>query len=250
MPIPGRCRTPLLPRGRTPPHPREKVHQQVDHEPSNPLDHADHADYLAGRRIAVALSGGIACYKTATLVSRLAQRGAEVRVLMTEAATRFVTPLTFQSLSGRSVVTSIWPAHPTRDSDDHPESPHIGLARWCELFIIAPASADLIARIAHGLTNDVVTLVACALPRTTPVLVAPAMNAEMWHNPITQRNVQTLRDPLGWQLVGPDEGWQACRTQGAGRMSEPEAILEAAIAAIPALSAAPAATAADRNPQP
>lgn len=180
---------------------------------------------FAGRRLAVALSGGIACYKTATLVSRLAQAGADVRVLMTEAATRFVTPLTFQSLSGRPVVTSIWP---DADSDEHPESPHIALARWCELLILAPATADLIARIAHGLTDDVVSLVACALPRQTPVLVAPAMNAEMWESPVTQRNIATLRDPLGWTLVGPESGWQACRTQGAGRMSEPETILTAA----------------------
>lgn len=186
---------------------------------------------LANRRIAVALSGGIACYKTATLVSRLVQQGAEVRVLMTDAATRFVGPLTFQSLTGRAVLTSAWqPVH----ENDHPESPHVGLARWCDLLVIAPATADLIARLAHGLTDDVVSLVACALPRTTPVLVAPAMNAEMWENPITQRNVQTLRDPLKYQLVGPDEGWQACRTTGAGRMSEPEAILDAVHAALPA----------------
>lgn len=185
---------------------------------------------LTGRRIAVALSGGIACYKTATLVSRLAQGGAEVRVLMTDAATRFVTPLTFQSLSGHPVVTSIWPAE---TSHDHPESPHIGLARWCELLVIAPATADLVARIAHGLTDDVVSLVACALPRTTPVLVAPAMNAEMWESPITQRNVATLREALRWQLVGPESGWQACRTEGAGRMSEPEAIFTACREVLP-----------------
>ena len=178
---------------------------------------------LARRRIAVALSGGIACYKTATLVSRLAQRGADVRVLMTEAATRFVGPLTFQSLSGRTVLTSQW------QHDEHPDSQHVGLARWCELMIIAPATADLIAKITHGFTDDVVSLVACALPRTTPVLIAPAMNAEMWQSPITQRNVEALRDPLGWRLVGPEEGWQACRTSGAGRMSEPELILDAAL---------------------
>ncbi len=187
-------------------------------EPALPEHGAD----LAQRRVAVALAGGIACYKTATLVSRLAQRGADVRVLMTEAATRFVGPLTFQSLSGKPVLTSIW------QSDDHPDSQHVGVARWCELLIIAPATADLIAKITHGFTDDVVTLIACALPRTTPVLLAPAMNAEMWQNPITQRNVQTLRDPLGYHLVGPDTGWQACRTTGAGRMSEPQAILDAA----------------------
>ena len=181
---------------------------------------------LSGRRIAVALSGGIACYKTATLVSRLVQQGTEVRVLMTEAATHFVGPLTFQSLSGRSVLTSVW------QSDDHPDSQHVGVARWCELLVIAPATADLIAKLAHGLTGDVVTLVVCALPSTpggTPLLVAPSMNADMWANPIVQKNVATLKDLPNCTLIGPEDGWQACRTEGAGRMSEPETIFEAVV---------------------
>ena len=178
---------------------------------------------LSGRRVAVALTGGIACYKTATLVSKLTQNGADVRVLMTEAATKFVGPLTFQSLSGKPVLTSIWQA------DDRPDSQHVGVARWCELLIIAPASADIIARLAQGLTSDVVTLTACALPKQTPVLLAPAMNAQMWENPVTQRNVQTVRDLLQYELVGPDTGWQACRTQGAGRMSDPEVLYQAVV---------------------
>ncbi len=173
---------------------------------------------LSDRRIAVALSGGIACYKTATLVSRLAQQGADVRVLMTDAATKFVGPLTFQSLSGKPVLTSVW------QSDDHPDSQHIGVARWCELMVIAPATADLIAKLAHGLTGDVVTLVACALPSKTPLLIAPSMNADMWANPIVQKNVATLSELPNAQLIGPDDGWQACRTEGSGRMSEPEII--------------------------
>ncbi|MEX0744235.1 MAG: flavoprotein [Phycisphaeraceae bacterium] len=176
---------------------------------------------LAGRRVAVALAGGIACYKTATLVSRLAQAGAEVRVLMTESATRFVTPLTFQSLSGKPVLTSIW------QSDDKPDSQHVGVARSCDLLVIAPATADLLAKLAAGLADDVVCLVAAAMPRETPVLLAPAMNAQMWESPITQRNLTTLRELLGWRVVGPESGWQACRTLGAGRMSEPEAIYDA-----------------------
>lgn len=180
---------------------------------------------LRGRRVIVAVTGGIAAYKTATLVSRLAQAGVSVRVLMTEAATRFVTPLTFQALSGRPVLTSIWQA------DDQPESQHIGLARWCDLLIIAPASADILAKLAAGITEDLVSLTACALPRSpkmTPVLLAPAMNAAMWENPITQRNLATVKQVLKYQTVGPEEGWQACRTSGAGRMSEPEAIFAAA----------------------
>ncbi|MEX0654184.1 MAG: flavoprotein [Phycisphaeraceae bacterium] len=193
-------------------------------EPGSPVGGA--AAPLAGRRIAVGLAGGIACYKTATLVSRLAQAGGDVRVLMTDSATRFVTPLTFQSLSGKPVLTSIW------QSDDHPDSQHVGVARWCELLVIAPATANLLARLAAGLADDVVCLVAAALPRTTPVLLAPAMNAQMWESPITQRNVQTLHDLLGWRAVGPDAGWQACRTTGLGRMSEPEAIFDAVTATL------------------
>ena len=178
-----------------------------------------------GRKILVGVTGGIAAYKTATLVSRLVQAGALVRVLMTEAATHFVGPLTFQALSGRTVLTSVWQA------DDNPESQHVGVARWCDLMIIAPASADFLAKLAAGLTDDVVCLSASALPRSpkmTPVLLAPAMNAQMWENPITQRNLETVKQVLRYQTVGPDEGWQACRTRGAGRMSEPEAIFAAA----------------------
>lgn len=174
---------------------------------------------LSGKRIAVALSGGIACYKTATLVSRLVQQGADVRVLMTEAATKFVGPLTFQSLSGKPVLTSTWQA------DDHPDSQHVGVARWCDLMVIAPATANTIAKLAHGLTDDVVSLVACALPASTPLLIAPAMNADMWANGIVQKNIATLDALDNVTLIGPDSGWQACRTDGAGRMSEPEAIL-------------------------
>lgn len=192
---------------------------------ADPLEpDAAHAAPWRGRRILVALTGGIACYKTATLVSRLVQGGADVRVLMTDAAARFIGPLTFQSLTGKPVVTSAW------EANDFLDSQHIGLARWCELFIIAPASADIIAKLAAGITDDIVSLTACALPRPTPVLLAPAMNADMWANPIVQRNMETVMHVLGYRTVGPDEGWQACRTQGAGRMSEPQAILAAAVA--------------------
>lgn len=183
---------------------------------------------FTGRKILVALSGGIACYKVATVVSRLVQAGANVRVMMTDAATKFVTPLTFQSLSGQPVVTSIF------DSVAFHDSQHIGLARWCDLMILAPASADIIAKIAAGFTDDIVSLTVSALPRGdathpgTPLLLAPAMNADMWASPIVARNLATLRELLGVQTVGPDEGWQACRTKGAGRMSEPEGIVAAA----------------------
>jgi phosphopantothenoylcysteine decarboxylase/phosphopantothenate--cysteine ligase len=185
---------------------------------------SDDARPLDGRRVLVGLSGGIAAYKTAALVSRLTQRGADVRVVMTDAATRFITPLTLQSLSGHPVLTSLW------DHDDRPDAQHVGLARWAELIVVAPATADLIAKLAAGLTPDLVTLTCCARPATTPLLLAPAMNADMWANPIVQRNLQTLRDLLpNLHEVGPEEGWQACRTSGAGRMAEAEAILEAVV---------------------
>lgn len=178
---------------------------------------------MRDRRVLVGVTGGIACYKTATLVSRLAQRGAQVRVVMTDAATRFVTPITFQSLCGHPVLTSIW------EADDRPDAQHVGLARWCELMVIAPLTANTMAKLAAGLCDDVVSLAAAALPRRdapTPLLLAPAMNADMWDNPIAQKNLATLRELPGIEIIGPETGWQACRTSGAGRMSEPDAIAQ------------------------
>ncbi len=185
-----------------------------------PASNDDHAHaFPAGRCVLVGVTGGIAAYKTAPLVSRLVQAGAQVRVVMTDAATRFVGPITFQSLSGHPVQASIW------DHDDRPDSQHVGLARWAHAYVIAPATADCIAKLAAGLTPDPVTLAACALPADTPLLLAPAMNADMWASPIVQRNLQTLRDLLpNLTVVGPDDGWQACRTQGSGRMAEPDAL--------------------------
>jgi len=174
-------------------------------------------------KVIVAVTGGIACYKSAELVSRLVQTGVAVRVLMTESAQRFVTPLTFQSLSNSPVITSTWEAH----RDHHAQ--HVALARWCDLMILAPASADIIAKLAAGMCDDVVSLVACGIGTNKPILLAPAMNADMWANPITQRNLTTLKETLGHHTVGPEEGWQACRTTGPGRMSEPQAILAEAV---------------------
>ena len=110
---------------------------------------------------------------------------------------------------------------------DHRDSQHVGSARWCDLVVAAPATADLIAKLAAGICDDPVTLTAAPLPRGTPVLLAPAMNAQMWESPIAERNMATLTKILGYQRLQPEEGWQACRTVGAGRMSEPEAILVA-----------------------
>lgn len=195
------------------------------YEPSDSVTDASSAGPLTGRHIVVGLTGGIACFKTAALVSRLAQQGASVRVAMTEAAQRFIGPLTLQALSGRSVLTSVWD---TPAADDRADSPHIGVARWCHLMVIAPASASSLARLTHGLCDDAVSLVAGALPATTPLLLAPAMNADMWLNPAVQRNIAQLRGD-GRHIVGPEEGWQACRTIGPGRMSEPEKIFDAVV---------------------
>ncbi|MFO0831207.1 MAG: flavoprotein [Phycisphaerales bacterium] len=174
---------------------------------------------VSGKRIIVGVTGGIASYKTCTVVSRLAQAGASVTVAMTDAAARFVTPLTFQALSANPVYTSPWDHIETRDPQ------HVSLATSASLALIAPCSMDCLAKLATGRCDDVVTLILAAVDHSrTPVLLAPSMNAVMWAQPSTQRNMRTLAED-GFQFVGPDEGWQACRTNGAGRMSEPEAIL-------------------------
>ncbi len=174
---------------------------------------------LKGKRVFVGVSGGIAAYKTAMVVSRLAQAGAEVTVAMTRSATRFVTPLTFQALSARPVYTSPWQHVESKDPQ------HISLATGLDLAIVAPCSMDTMARLATGRTNDVVCLILSAVDRTkTPVLLAPAMNSVMWAQPATQRNAKQLADD-GFGFIGPGSGWQACRHVGTGRMSEPEEIL-------------------------
>lgn len=176
---------------------------------------------FAGRRVIVGVTGGIAAYKTAMLVSRLAQAGAEATVCMTDAATRFVTPLTFQALSARPVYTSAWEHIESKDPQ------HIALARAADVAVVAPCTMDCMARLAHGIVGDVVCSVLSAIDRgKTPVLLAPSMNETMWSQPSTRRNAETLRAD-GFILVGPEEGWQACRAVGPGRMSEPEAILGA-----------------------
>lgn len=176
---------------------------------------------VSGKRIVVGVTGGIAAYKACWLVSRLAQAGAEVTVLMTPAATKFVGPITFQALSGRPVYTSPW---------EHVESSdpqHISLARAADLAIVAPCTMDCLARLAHGFTDDIVTLVLSAIDRRrTPVLLAPSMNSVMWEQPPNQRNLAQVQAD-GFTVIAPGEGWQACRTVGAGRMAEPEELLAA-----------------------
>lgn len=176
---------------------------------------------VEGRRVIVGVTGGIAAYKAATVVSRLAQGGARVTVLMTPAACKFVTPLTFQALSGNPVYTSMWEHVEAQDPQ------HIALAVGADLAVVAPCTMDCLAKLVTGRADDVITLVLSAIDRArTPVLLCPSMNASMWAQPSTRRNVAQARED-GFTLVGPEEGWQACRTVGTGRMSEPETILEA-----------------------
>ncbi len=183
------------------------------------------ADFT-GIRVIVGVTGGIAAYKTAMLVSRLAQAGAEVTVAMTESATRFVTPLTFQALSGRAVYRSAWEHIESQDPQ------HISLAKAASVAIVAPCTMDCMARLATGQTDDVVTLILSAVDRAkTPVLLAPAMNTVMWNQASTRRNLATLAAD-GFKVVGPGSGWQACRSVGAGRMSEPEELMAALAAAV------------------
>ncbi|MCK4871122.1 MAG: phosphopantothenoylcysteine decarboxylase [Phycisphaerales bacterium] len=172
------------------------------------------------KTILVGLTGGISCYKTASIVSRLVQGGASVSVCMTEAATRFVAPLTFQALSGRPVYTSAWMHIESHDPQ------HVSSARQADLMLIAPCTMDMLAKLAIGRADDIVSLIAAAVDRNQqPVLLAPAMNEAMWNQPATQRNCEQLRED-GYEFIGPETGWQACRTSGAGRMSEPEQIIE------------------------
>jgi phosphopantothenoylcysteine decarboxylase/phosphopantothenate--cysteine ligase len=169
-------------------------------------------------RILLGVTGGIAAYKSAELVRRLRDRGAEVQVVMTAGARQFVTPLTFQALSGRPVRTDLW--------DDAAEAAmgHIELARWADQVLIAPASADFLARLAHGLADDLLTTL--CLASGAPLSVAPAMNRLMWANAATQANVALLRS-RGVTVLGPAEGDQACGETGPGRMLDPAEILDA-----------------------
>ncbi len=170
------------------------------------------------QRILLGVTGGIAAYKSAELVRRLRERGVEVQVVMTRGARHFVTPQTFQALSGRPVRSDLW------DEAAEAAMGHIELARWAERVLVAPATADFIARLAHGLADDLLTTL--CLATDAPVAIAPAMNRLMWANPATQANVALL-ESRGIAILGPAEGDQACGETGPGRMLEPNEIVEA-----------------------
>ena len=176
---------------------------------------------LEGKRILVAVSAGVAAYKTCMLVRDLMRAGAQIKIVMTEAARAFVSAETFQALCGEPVFTDLW------DDRMQHRMAHIDLGRWADAILIAPASADLMARLAHGICNDLLSTLCLARPRATCcLLIAPAMNREMWSHPATQRNAKTLEED-GVIFFGPDRGEQACGESGDGRMLEPEVLLEA-----------------------
>src|SRR5690606_5077199 len=177
---------------------------------------------LANKRIVLGLTGGIACYKVAEFVRRAIEQGATIDVVMTEAATHFITPVTMQALSGRPVYLDAWDARVPNNMA------HINLTRGADAILIAPASTDFMAKLAHGLADDLLSTL-CVARGDCPLLVAPAMNREMWLNAATQRNVGLLRQD-GVRLLGPAEGEQACGETGRGRMLEPDQILTELIA--------------------
>jgi phosphopantothenoylcysteine decarboxylase/phosphopantothenate--cysteine ligase len=174
---------------------------------------------LAGKNILVCVTGGIAAYKVCDVVSKLAQRGANVTVAMTTAATKFVGSATFQALSANPVYTDLWEHVDTKDPQ------HIRLAQKVDVILVAPCTGDMVGKMANGLADDLVsTILLAADPKK--VLIAPAMNEEMWNHPATQRNIKQVAAD-GVELIGPGSGWQACRTVGVGRMSESAEIIEA-----------------------
>jgi phosphopantothenoylcysteine decarboxylase/phosphopantothenate--cysteine ligase len=178
---------------------------------------------LKGKRIVLGLSGGVACYKAAELCRALVKEGAHVQVVMTEAATHFIGAVTLQALSGHTVYTDQW------DPRIANNMAHIDLTRNADAVLIAPCSADFIRKLVHGACDDLLSTLCLARPRQVPLLVAPAMNVEMWENPATQRNVAQLRAD-GIRVFGPAAGEQACGETGLGRMLEPEDLLAELVA--------------------
>jgi phosphopantothenoylcysteine decarboxylase/phosphopantothenate--cysteine ligase len=185
---------------------------------------------LSSRSLLVCVTGGIAAYKAADLVSKLAQAKAAVTVAMTANAQKFIGPATFRALSANTVYTDLW------DHLEGKDPQHIRLAQTADLVVVAPCTANTLAKLAHGLADDLVSTILLATdPRK--ILIAPAMNEAMWNHPATQRNAKQVFDD-GVQFVGPGAGWQACRTIGTGRMSEPADILAAIEAHISARTTA------------
>jgi len=173
----------------------------------------------AKSNIVLGVSGGIAAFKAVALASHLAVRGKCVRTVMTENAGHLVGPKSFQAVTAQPVFTSLW------ETTDRPSIEHIDLAHWADIVVVAPATADILAKAAHGLCDDLLSTLLCAAWQKT-ILLAPAMNTRMWQNPITQKNLGLLKD-IGYHCVGPAVGRMACGDEGPGRMAEPEQIIQA-----------------------
>ncbi len=179
---------------------------------------------LSGKHIVLGLTGGIACYKAAELCRALIKQGATVQVVMTEAAAQFITPVTMQALSNRPVFDLQW------DAREHNNMPHINLSREADAILIAPCSADFMAKLLHGRADDLLSLMCLARPiESVPLIIAPAMNREMWAHPATQRNLAQLRAD-GTHVLGVGNGDQACGETGDGRMLEPDELLQDVVA--------------------
>ncbi|MCC5849579.1 MAG: bifunctional phosphopantothenoylcysteine decarboxylase/phosphopantothenate--cysteine ligase CoaBC [Verrucomicrobia bacterium] len=178
---------------------------------------------LPSRQILVGICGGVAAYKALDVVSGLRKRGHRVQVVMTEAATRFVQPASFAAVSGSPVLTTLWPDVSRGTLEDH--YPHLYPATQTDLFLLIPATANSIGKIARGMGDDLLSTCCLSLPASCAKLFCPAMNVEMWHNPIVQGNVRALESE-GWTRLGPDAGHLACGMTGEGRLREPGAILE------------------------
>lgn len=172
---------------------------------------------LNGKKIALGVTGGIAVYKAVGLVSRLRKQGAEVRVIMTEHAQQFVTPLTFKEISGNKVAVSMW------DSNQEFNVEHISLANWADVFVVAPATANILAKMANGIADDLLSTT--LLAAQAPIIVCPAMNTGMYQNPITQENIAKL-EAHGVTVMPPAVGYLACGVSGPGRLPEPQQIVE------------------------
>lgn len=180
---------------------------------------AESLKQLKASNVLLGVSGGIAAYKAADLASKLTGAGAVVRTIMTDSACKLITPATFEAVTGQPVYTSLWAG---------PEDfkiGHIQTADWADAVIVAPATADIIAKVVGGICDDLLSTTLCAC-WDKPVLLAPAMNSKMWANPIVQRNVSILTDQLKFKTIGPASGRLACGTEGIGRMAEPADILE------------------------
>lgn len=174
---------------------------------------------LQGKKILLGVTGGIAVYKAVDLVSRLRKQGAEVRVMMTEAATKFVNPLLFREISCNPVAVTLW-------DENEFYAEHIRLAEWADILVLAPATANVMAKVAHGLADDLVTSTALALPVSKPLLVCPAMNCDMYANDATQENLDVLLTRENFFVVEPAEGVLACGAVGLGRLPEPAELVE------------------------